>query len=322
MKLLLTVVIAAALVKIAFFPTVKAEETDIPDPSMEFGQLTVSPEVGTISNQLSLEGTVESDPATPVKVTFEGEVSVIYIADGVQVAEGDAILLLRRQMPGEKVVTYDEEGNEIVSEGPPVWWTKTIYAPTAGTLKLNALEGQQFAIGDQIGLVQPPTYSAVATLTPDQMYRIQSVPETATITIKNGPAPFECTGLRIVTPEAPADPANPGGTTGTNIQARCAIPADQMVFVGLQVTMDIVAGEAADVLTLPASAVVGRYQTGIVFKPTDNPDEPEKVAVTLGITDGQRVQILDGITESDEVLEFVPGDTSEMQCNPMTGEGC
>lgn len=328
-KLLLACVIAAALVKIAFFPTVAAEEPQTLDPSFEIGQLTVMPESGSISNSLSLEGTVESDPASTIKATFQGEVTQFYVNDGAAVAEGDALLLLARQEQGEDVTTTDEEGNQVVTPGKKVWWSQVIYAPSTGTLHLSALEGQQFQIGDSLGTVQPPTFSAVASLTPDQMYRIQSVPDTASITIKNGPAPFECSGLTIVTPQTTSSgtgsSADSGtGTTGssTSIHARCAVPADQTVFAGLQVTMGIIAGEATDVLTLPVSAVEGRYQTGFVYKPTEDLDAPEKVGVTLGITDGKRVQIVDGVTDADEVLEFVPSDDTAMECNTITGEGC
>ena len=58
-----------------------------------------------------------------------------------------------------------------------------------------------------------------------------------------------------------------------------------------------------------------------MYVPGDDPYNPQKVEVQLGITDGMRVQIVSGIEANQEVLEFIPG-TSEMKCNPFTGEGC
>ncbi|MFT0848330.1 efflux RND transporter periplasmic adaptor subunit [Actinomycetaceae bacterium L2_0104] len=324
LRLLVWTIIAVALVKVAFFPSTEANENDGLEPGGQYGQLTVLPEVASITNSLALDGTVQSDPSSSIKATFEGQVTEFYVNDGATVNEGDTLLILEREEPGPDVVTQDEEGNEVVTPGETVWKHKYITAPASGTVSFTAILNQQFVIGDSLGTVQPPTFSAVSALTPDQMYRIQDVPSKATITIKNGPAPFECEGLEIVTPQD-AQPTSPesseGGEPTATIQARCAIPDGQKVFAGLQVTMDIVAGEATDVLTLPASAVEGRYQKGFVYAPTEDPDKPKKIEVELGLTDGMRVQITGGIEPEQELLEFIPGN-SEMECNPFTGEGC
>lgn len=325
LRLLVWVVIAVALVKVAFFPATAASEDDGLQPGGQYGQLTIFPEIGTITNSLALDGTVQSDPASPIKATFEGQVTEFYVRDGASVSEGDTLLILEKEEQGPDVVTQDEDGNEVVTPGQPVWKHKYVTAPASGIVSFTAIENQQFAIGDTLGTVQPPTFSAVASLTPDQMYRIQDVPTKATITIKNGPAPFECEGLEILTPQSTqqTSPSAPegGDSSNTTIQARCAIPDGQKVFAGLQVTMDIVAGEATDVLTLPASAVEGRYQKGFVYAPTEDSAKPQRIEVTLGLTDGTRVQVTGGIEADQELLEFIPGN-SETECNPFTGEGC
>ena len=328
LRLIVWVLIAGALIKIAFFPTVEANQSDGLEPGGQYGQLTVVPEVATITNALKLDGTVQSDPSSTIKATFEGEVTAFYVEDGAYVNEGDTLLIIEREEPIEDTTTPDPDSTDATTPTAPrtQWVGRYVYAPASGTVNFTAILEQQFSIGDSLGTVQPPTFSATAALTPDQMYRIQDVPESATISIKNGPAPFECGSLEIITPQtAPKNnttPENPGeGGGASGIQARCVVPEEQKVFAGLQVTMDIVAGQATDVLTLPASAVEGRYQNGYVYVPGEDPNNPQKVEVQLGLTDGQRVQIVSGIEASQEVLEFIPG-TSEMQCNPFTGEGC
>lgn len=334
LRLLVWTVIAVALVKFAFFPATAQAEDPVLDPGAQLGQMTVTAETGTITNSISLEGTIRSDAATTVRATGEGEVTAVYAEDGQVVALGDPVLLIQKETPGEDTVTTDAEGNSTVTPGKSTWHNTWINAPASGTLQLTALMGQQFAIGDTLGSIQPPTFSAVATLTPDQMYRIQDVPDTATVTITNGPAPFECSGLQVVTPKPGAEsaggaatPATGGsgneGGSATSIRATCAIPTDQKVFPGLQVKMDLVAGEATDVQTLPATAVEGRFQTGYVYIPGADPASPQKVQVKLGISDGKRIEVKEGLSEGQEVLEFVPGQQETgMQCNPMTGEGC
>ncbi|MFC7582142.1 biotin/lipoyl-binding protein [Schaalia naturae] len=335
LKLLVWAVIAAALVKLAFFPAAQAlDAAQSLDPTASYGQMTVSAQKGSISSQIDLEGTIQPDPAPEIKATMDGQVTEIYVLDGQAVNQGDTILLIQKEMPGEDTETTDESGATTVVPGKSWWKSEWITAPATGTLDLSAMLDQQFSVGDVLGAVQPPTFSAVATLTADQMYRIQDVPDAATITIKDGPAPFDCSGLSITTPRTGqktggssgaadgADTPDGGSSSSTSIEARCRIPDGQKVFPGLQVTMGITAGAADNVLTLPVTAVEGRFQTGVVYRPTGDPDNPEKVDVALGVTDGTTVEITGGLSEGEEVLEFVPGQEPQMTCDPMTGEGC
>ena len=73
---------------------------------------------------------------------------------------------------------------------------------------------------------------------------------------------------------------------------------------------------------MPTSAVEGRYQSGSVYLPTDDPTKPEKRAVTLGITDGKMVEVKEGLTEGEEILEFTPTsnkDNQDGQTGPYGG---
>ena len=85
------------------------------------------------------------------------------------------------------------------------------------------------------------------------------------------------------------------------------------MFAGLQVTLEMTAGSATGVLAVPISAVEGRYQSGSVYLPTSDPSKPEKRAVTLGITDGKMVEVKEGLTEGEEILEFTPTSNKDNQ---------
>lgn len=319
-KTVILAVIAIALVKFAFFPAVNnADEGQSLNPGGDYGQMTILPTVSDITNTVSAKGTIEADPATTVKSTGEGVVTFIAAADGTAIETGAPILEVRKEIAPDPVVPTDAEGNATAAPAAPTYQYTTVFATASGTLHLNALLGQQFAIGDAIATIQPPSYSAFATLNADQLYRIQNAPEQATITITNGPAPFTCTGLRIETPKAsanaqasPAAPSSSGDAANSGgIRAVCPIPAEQKVFPGLQVTMDVVAGSATGVLTLPISAVEGRFESGFVYVPNPDGGKPTKKPVKLGLTDGKIVEVKEGLTESDEVLEFIPNSASE-----------
>ncbi len=313
------IIIAISLVKFAFFPSTGASQSDQPlDPSANYGQMTVTPTKADITNTVSVNGNIENDPSTVVKATGTGEVNYIAVADGTYVEAGAMILQIRKDITSERPPATDKTDDQ-----PTRTFTYTdITAPASGTLHLSALLGQEFSIGDQLGTIAPSTYSAVATLNADQLYRIQETPSEATVTITNGPAPFTCSGLKIVTPDATQKNTNQQGENqqSTGIQARCAIPADQKVFPGLGLKMDIVAGSATDVLTLPISAVEGRFQSGFVYLPvSDGAGKPEKKPVTLGLTNGEIVEIKEGLTESDSVLEFIPTASSDATRDSESG---
>ncbi|WP_175955183.1 efflux RND transporter periplasmic adaptor subunit [Schaalia sp. Marseille-Q2122] len=310
-KTVLLFIIAIAMVKFAFFPAQSTDEAMPLDPAGSYGQITITPERGTITNTVTLEGTIQSDPAPAIKATLAGEITEIYVNNGDQVSAGDTILLIQKEMEGDPIERVDEEGNKITEPGKNWWKNEWVTAPTSGKINLTALLTQQVNVGESLGSVQPPTFSAVATLTPDQMYRVQNLPDKATITIKNGPAPFECNGVRIDTPQnrttSNKDGDAQGNNSSTSIEARCAVPDGQTVFPGLQVTMALIAGEAADVMTVPISAVEGRFEQGTVYGPAEAGGQPVKIPVKLGLTDGKRVQIIEGLKEDQEILEFVPG---------------
>ena len=86
----------------------------------------------------------------------------------------------------------------------------------------------------------------------------------------------------------------------------CAVPGDVPVFGGLGATITITAGEATDAVTVPTTAVQGLVQNGVVWVVSASGDTEER-AVTLGLTDGQAVEITQGLSEGEEVLLFVPG---------------
>ena len=309
------IIIAISLVKFAFFPPTGASQSDQPlDPSANYGQMTVTPTKADITNTVSVNGNIENDPSTVVKATGTGEVNYIAVADGTYVEAGAMILQIRKDITNESTPAIGNEENTVPTQSTKIYTYTDITAPASGTLHLSALLGQFFNIGDQLGTIAPSTYSAVATLNADQLYRIQETPSEATVTITNGPAPFTCSGLKIVTPDTTQKNTNQQGENqqSTGIQARCAIPADQKVFPGLGLKMDIVAGSATDVLTLPISAVEGRFQSGFVYIPaSDGAGKPEKKPVTLGLTNGEIVEIKEGLTESDSVLEFIPTASSD-----------
>src|SRR5690606_18552666 len=134
----------------------------------------------------------------------------------------------------------------------------------------------------------------LGTIEPVQLYRLINAPTDASLSIAGGPAPFTCTGLTVQV----ADDA----TTSV----RCAIPAEQTVFAGLPATIGITVGTVEDALIVPTTAVQGGAGTGRVWVDTGE-GEPEERTVTLGVSDGVNVEVVEGLEEGEMIRQFVPG---------------
>lgn len=308
LRLLVWAVIAVALVKFAFFP----QKADIPEMTGDgnFTLPTVTVEKGDISHEISLDASVIRDESKPVKSTASGEIVWLYVEDGQNVGQGAPILQ----------VMHTEVSEPTDPEEQPVETTTyhDVYAPADGTLSLDALIGQQVEIGTEIGTVVPSTFHAQVPVTPEQLYSLQGIPEEAQIAVTGGPAPFTCTGLHTIT-QAPEQKAEGTDTSG-GPQLRCAIPPSELVFDGVKAKLLIQGGSASGVLLAPVTAVEGRYQEGNVYLPVDNiGDKPEKVTVKLGVSDGSMIEIKEGLSEGQEILEFVPRQDSDEPQDEMMG---
>jgi len=319
LRLLVIAAIAVALVKLAFF----ADTAEALDPAQPTGQI-VEPQVpvalGTITNDVTLPGTVSADAAVPVKAVAAGTVDEIFFAAGQSVAAGDKIYDIKVETVRDPVETTDAAtGMVTITQPKPAVTFEKVYAPADGVLSaLTVIHGQSVAIGDTTGQVAPPSYSVSGSLSPEQQYRLVTQPTEASIAITNGPAPFTCTGLRITTPLAGADAGGTGGGTdqasgtgggtgsGSGTTVSCAIPAEVTVFPGLAAQITIAGGKAENVLVVPTTAVKGSAETGVVWFVLPDGTTEER-PVTLGMNDGTSVQVVTGLAEGDLINQFVPG---------------
>jgi multidrug efflux pump subunit AcrA (membrane-fusion protein) len=282
---------------------------------------------GTVTNTVSVSGTVVADAAVPLKATAAGTVRRVLVAAGATVTAGQPLLEIRFEEVLEPVVGKDAEGNPTSTPRPPRVRTATVPAPAAGTLTtLDVLVDQVVAVGDRIGSVTPGTLSVTAALTQAEQFRLLAPPSTAEVQVQGGPAPFTCTGLTLgAAPASSGDsaaddvgftaPAPGGGSAGTT--ARCAVPAGVTVFPGMAATVLVNAGTAEDVLVVPVTAVQGSVQNGNVWVVGEDGTEEQR-PVVIGLTDGEQVEIREGLAEGEQVLQFVPVPDDTPQ-DPMMG---
>lgn len=315
LRMILVAAIAVALVKIAFFPDAPQEDAAL-QPTGTISEPQVQVARTSIRNDVVLAGAVSSDAAVTVKATANGTVDEVFAKSGQKVERGELLFDIKVVDEPVETTTVGPGGVPVVTPGEPGHHFEQVLAPIAGVLTgFDVLPEQPMAVGEAAGRVAPPSFQVTAPLSPEQQYRLTQLPSEAQVVIAGGPAPFACTGLTISTtdaaasadPEAAPEPVTAGATV------RCAVPAEVTVFPGLTAEVTIAAGSADDVLAVPTTAVEGGAETGLVWLVGDDGEGVEH-PVTLGLTDGEQVQIVEGLAEGDAVLEFVPGAAAEVDC--------
>jgi len=327
LRLIVIAAIAVALVKLAFYPD-NAVDSNPAEPTGVIVEPQIPVTLGTISNDVTLPGTVSADPAVAVRATAIGTVDEIFIAAGQAVNKDDKIYDIRVETTNDPVETTDADGNITIAQPKPVVTFAKVLAPISGILSsLTVIHGQSVAVGDASGQVAPPSFSVSGALSPEQQYRLLTKPTEASVAITNGPAPFTCTGLTIITPLAGESAGGGGGDptgTGSTIVS-CAIPVEVTVFAGLAAQITIAAGLVENVMVVPTTAVEGSAETGVVWFVLADGGTEER-PVTLGMTDGVNVQVVDGLVEGDLINQFVPGAVaggkSGCELQPDGSEGC
>ena len=340
LKVLLALVVAAALVKLAFFPDSEQTTPTAAQTGFSVSTPLVTVTKADVKSAVDIDGQVVADAPTQVPATSVGTVARLYFDNGAAVTSGEPILTIKKT---ETVTTTDNGSNgsngangssdskgtngsadssDSAADTTPKTTEKVtyidVYAPTTGTINYSVIKDQETTVGTSIASISTGTYSATGTISASQQYQLTQAPTSATLTIKSGPAPFACGNLKIGTgtassstnsTAAPKDSTDTSSGDATTVQVRCAIPADKKVFPGLKATISIAVGEAKGALTVPLTAVQGNYATGKVWLVPD-PTKPTKTVETtvkLGINDGNQIVVTSGLKEGDSILQFVPG---------------
>lgn len=297
LRIVVFTAIAVALVKLAFFGSSTAGGGgELPTGGVIDPQVPVM--IGTVSNDVVLSGTVKADDAVPVKAPLGGEVIQLDVSVGSSVVSGDQIGIIKGTNSAGRAVTV------------------SIEASATGTISaLSLVVSQQTTAGTVVAQIAPPGFYITASVQPVDRYRLTTAPEEATVTVMGGPAPFTCTNLTVKTPLAGSggtgDGENPGTGdpgAGSGTTARCVVPADVTVFPDLTAQLTISAGVAENVLIVPVTSVLGSAESGVVYVVVDpETGATEERQVTLGLSDGINVEIVDGLEEGELVMQFVPG---------------
>jgi Cu(I)/Ag(I) efflux system membrane fusion protein len=263
---------------------------------------TITPMISTLR---ALGITVANHHVT-IRAPAAGRLSGMSLKNGDQVRKGERIgyvvnreleaaqagLAIARKLDPEEAKTLAESVNRYdKSDGIP------IIAPEAGVVSRPPVtSGQMVADLDPIvELIDPSSIYVEASIPVDEVHLISpGMPATVTSGLRPGVAfPAQ---VAAFSPSFDASSA----TTAVRLDFT---GSESIPEIGAPVEARIVTSNIPDALAIPATALfqdVGQNRYHVFVAGTDG--RAHRVNVTIGVHDGPRVQVLDGIKAGDQVI--------------------
>lgn len=252
-------------------------------------------ERGDVERRMVVEATVVAEPGVPVRARRGGTVTRVWLADGSDIERGAPIVTLAAPAAG-------------ATEGGPAASGETVVrAPASGTVT----DLGDLAVGDPVeaGTIAQITreeFRAVAAIDPNDAYQFHGEPGEILLKIDRGPAARPCAFLSLGPASSGSGDADGGAGTGADgLELACRVPDTLRVFPGVRGTLSIVTGEADNVLVVPLTAVRGTVDRGEAVV-VDDTGSTEVREVTLGVSDGQRVEVVSGLSVGETIMDPIP----------------
>ncbi|GAB3735930.1 HlyD family efflux transporter periplasmic adaptor subunit [Nocardiopsis nanhaiensis] len=303
-------------------PTAEGDEP-LDRAAADAGDGSFEVELGTISSLLVLDATMRSEPGEQLKTREGGSVTHLWLDDGATVEEGAPILSL--SVPSDGGSSDPSDGGSEADAGDggsdePGSEEVTLHAPGSGEVSgLDDLRvGDVLAPGATVATVAPDEFRAVASVPANDLYRFYDEPDDIMLQIDQGPPADECEFLSLGAPEGgpapepepeddPMDFEEPPADVEGGSELSCRVPADLEVFDGVQGQLSVSTGEATDVVVAPVASIRGTSEEGEVIVVGDGGSE-ETREVALGLSDGEFVEVTDGLSVGESIVNPVPLD--------------
>ncbi|NKY97465.1 HlyD family efflux transporter periplasmic adaptor subunit [Nocardiopsis alborubida] len=286
------------------------EGAGMQEAALDVGGAPVEVVMGEVSSVLVLDAVVRAEPGETVEARNGGTVSHLWVGEGAEVGQGAPVVNVRVPAGGAPV-----NGEDGQVPDAPATEEVTLYAPAAGTVSglEDVLVGDVLEPGAVVATVAPEEFRAVASIPPNDLYRFYEDPEDILLQIDQGPPAAACGFLSLGTAGGGAPAPEEGGGDaegdggGGGAELACRVPADLEVFEGVLGQLSVSTGAAANALIVPVTAVRGTAGSGEVVVVGDDGTE-ETREVELGVSDGSSVEVTEGLSIGERVLDPIPLD--------------
>jgi HlyD family secretion protein len=241
---------------------------------------------GSISNSLSFTGSMQLINSATYTASAETKVREIYVSVGDKVKQGAKLMRL-------------SDGTSIEAE-----FDGTVSA-------INVAKGDEVKAEDSLITVADFDKMKVSVRVGESNISSVSVGQDCKVTVSSAGASFD----------AKIDEINYAEYTGNNVAYYTATvyvdtSATENIWPGMQATVTVTLEEAQDVTMLKNDALsTARDNTAYVYKENAN-GEMEQVEVTVGVSNGNYVEIKSGVTSGETVYKVAE---KEEQASGLAG---
>ena len=236
---------------------------------------------GSISNSLSFTGSMQLVDSATYTASADAKVREVYVSVGDKVNDGDKLIRL-------------SSGDTIEAE-----FTGTVSA-------INVEKGDEVKAEDTLITVADFDHMTVSVRVGESNISEVTVGQSCKVTVSSANATFDSVIKSI-------DYASYSGNNVAYYTAKVDVDTADTdnVWPGMQATVTITLEEAQDVTVLKMDALsTSRDNTAYVYKENES-GEMEEVTVTVGVSNGNYVEIKEGVTAGETVYKIAEKEEEE-----------
>lgn len=278
----------------------------------------------TISTSVLSTGVVKPENRVEVKPSIAGRAEKVLVNEGDKIRKGQTLLVMSSTERAALLDAASARGPEELAKWERLYRETPILAPVAGEIILrNIEEGQTFSTNDAI-LVMSDRLVIEANVDETDLARVrvgQDVSVTADaypdqpIQAKVGTIAHEATTVNNVTTYVVKV-----------IPQKANLKGPQFLRSGMTANVRFQLANRENVLTVPPEAVIVENGKYMINKKAPGQEQPVRVPITIGLSDGKRTEVTSGVIEGETVFiaQAPPDDPSANQSgtnpfNPSRG---
>jgi membrane fusion protein, macrolide-specific efflux system len=241
----------------------------------KFTDATVTRE--TIATSVLSTGVVKPENRVEVKPSIAGRAEKVLVQEGDKIRKGQTLLIMSSTERAALLDAASARGPEELAKWEKLYRETPILAPVGGEIILrNIEEGQTFATSDLARVKVGQDVKVIADAYPDQP-----------IQAKVGTIAREATTVNNVT---------------TYVVKVIPKNAPEFLRSGMTANVRFQLANRENVLTVPPEAVIVENGKYMITKRVAHQEQPVRVPITIGLSDGKRTEVMSGVTEGETIL--------------------
>lgn len=267
--------------------------------SIQYKEIVV--EKGDLSVTILATGTVEPETRLNIQSPIAGRAEKVLADQGQQVKKGQILAWVSSTERAALLDGARSEGAEEIKKWEALYKPTPILAPVSGMIiQRNIQPGQTFSATDSI-LVMSDHLIVQAQVDETDIAQIH-LKQKATIVLDAYPRESILATVEKIAYDAKT--VNNVTTYEVDVLPdSTSSPSLSMLRSGMTANVTFPVGSKTGILILPSDSIKTKEGRPYVLIPSPRKGQPQQREITLGISDGKRVEISSGLSEGEIVLQ-------------------